>query len=58
MAIKVDDIEAAIGGCVQVGGAKAGELITVDKGPNTGNRICYVTMNHGTMIALIQEGNL
>ena len=58
LAIKVDDIDAAIGGCVNAGGEMAGELITVDKGPNAGNKICYVTMNHGTMIELIQEGQV
>lgn len=57
LAIKVDNIESAIEGCLQAGGAMAGELITVDNGPNAGNRICYVTMGHGTMIEIIQEGD-
>ena len=56
LALKVDDLDAAVEACRTTGGSMVGTTIMVDKGPNAGNRICYVSMQNGTTLELVEAG--
>lgn len=57
LALRVDDIEAAVARCRVAGGSVVGEIITVDAGPNAGNRIAYFATACGIVLELIETPN-
>ncbi len=58
LAMQVDDIEAAVATCRAAGGDLLGEIITVDQGPNAGNRIGYFASRSGIVLELIEPARI
>jgi len=54
LALNVDDLDQAVAACHAAGAKDVGQMITVDQGPNAGNRIIYVGFNNEVMVELIQ----
>ena len=56
IAVDVDDLDAAVAASEPHGVIPFGEIITVDQGPNTGNRIVYVRFpDDGMVVEFIQQ---
>jgi catechol 2,3-dioxygenase-like lactoylglutathione lyase family enzyme len=55
VAFDVDDIDAAIDAAGAHGVRPVGTVYTVDKGPNTGNRVCYLRDVDGITIEFIEK---
>ncbi|MCG8510555.1 MAG: VOC family protein [Rhodospirillales bacterium] len=57
LAVQVDDIETAAAACGETGGGLLGDIITVDQGPNAGNRIAYFQSSSGIVLELIEKAS-
>ena len=58
LSINIDDIVSICDEVKDYGLTEVGELITVNAGPNQGNRIVYVATKEGVVIELIQKKRL
>jgi catechol 2,3-dioxygenase-like lactoylglutathione lyase family enzyme len=54
IAFNVSDLDAALAACRSHGALPVGDSITVDAGPNTGMRTCFVRDPDGILLELIQ----
>ena len=52
LSINVEDIDAAIEESLEFGCTRVGELITVDGGPNRGNKVQYIALRDGMIIEM------
>jgi len=52
--LDVDDIDAAVDAAARHGYGLAGEVITIDAGPNRGSRVGYVRDAHGMTVEFLQ----
>ena len=57
LALNVDDLDGVVEVCMNIGAQKIGQMITVDQGPNAGNRIIYISFRNEVMIELIEPAN-
>jgi len=57
LSINVDDVEAATQAALDYGCVKVGDQITVDAGPNKGNKIQYVALKDGLILELTWIAN-
>ena len=55
IAFDVDDIDAAIAAAARHEVRPVGQVYTVDKGPNSGNRVCYLRDADGVTIEFIEK---
>jgi glyoxylase I family protein len=55
IAFDVDDIDAAIAAAALHQVRPVGQVYTVDKGPNTGNRVCYLRDPDGITVEFIEK---
>ena len=57
LSINVDDLEMAIEESLKFGCTKVGDQITVDAGPNKGNKIQYIALKDGMIIEMTWVAN-
>jgi glyoxylase I family protein len=57
LSINVDDVDAATQAALDHGSTKIGDQITVDAGPNKGNKIQYVALKDGLILELTWIAN-
>jgi len=58
LSINIDDIVSICAAAKDYGLTEVGALITVNNGPNQGNRIVYLSTKEGIVIELIQKKRL